>query len=107
MKLISTQILDNETRVVAENSITVGATYISSQQVLCPIADDPSSYLISVSNDGATFSEQHLFLSRDVACYDCVWNASNHVLCRRKVTSDGSSARKQSNECDVLYYCVS
>ena len=66
--------------------MTVLATYVSINQILCP-APAKGSYLVDVSNDGVTSSGRRiLHIAFDPSCYNCAVSESEEAaLCTRSV----------------------
>ena len=61
------------------------ATYVSINQILCP-ATAEGSYLVDVSNDGATSSGRRiLHIAFDPSCYNCAVSDTEAALCTRTV----------------------
>lgn len=92
-----------EVQFMADGSVTVGknvtapAVFISAHQALCSTGDNvEASYFISISNNGVTFSDRQVFLSRDLTCHECRLNVTDGQVCRLK-----------ANACLVLGKCYS
>ena len=50
---------------------TVKATYVSEAQVICKVPSDKHSFVVEITNNGTSFSEEVHILNYDKTCLNC------------------------------------